>query len=202
MVPCSFRAYSGQMRWDSLFDDLEAQFASERLRSGEAEISERARIELSQLDLGDRLRGAVEHRLSITLVSGERIAGVLGHLGKDWLVLLEGARQWLVPWASVSFYEGLGRAAQKPARGVGGSLGLASVLRGLARNRAEVAVHVAAGADRVFEGVIDRVGTDHFDIAVTRGEARRAGTVASVVTVRFGALAAVRTAGGQDFQAR
>ncbi|MFI2563213.1 hypothetical protein [Paenarthrobacter sp. NPDC018779] len=167
----------------------------------EAEITERARVELAQLALGDRLRGAVGHELVLVLVSGERIAGVLGHLGKDWLVISQGTRQWLVPWWSVSFLEGLGRLVRKPSPGVGGSLVMASALRGLARNRAEVAVHVASAGQvsRVFEGVIDRVGSDHLDVAVTRGEARRAGAVVSVVTVPFAALVAVRSLGGQDY---
>ncbi|MFJ4168445.1 hypothetical protein ACIPY3_02935 [Paenarthrobacter sp. NPDC089714] len=180
---------------------MEAQFSGERTRVQEAEISERARVEVAQIALGDRLRGAIGHELVLVLRGGGRVAGVLGHVGKDWLLMSQGARQWLLPWWSVSFLEGLGRLVRKPSPGVGGSLGMAGALRGLARNRAGVAVHVASAgqAGRVFEGVIDRVGPDHLDVAVTRGEARRAGAVVSVVTVPFTALAAVCSLGGQDY---
>ena len=189
------------MRWDSLFDDLEAQFSEEGTRAQEAEISERARVELAQLTLGDRLRGVIGHELVLVLASGDRLAGVLGRLGKDWLVLAQGHRQWLVPWGSVCFIEGLGRLARKTSPGGGGGPGLASALRGLARGRMEVAVHVASTgqASRVLVGVIDRAGQDYVDVAVTRGEARRAGAVASVITVPFGALAAVCSTARQDF---
>jgi hypothetical protein len=48
-------------------------------------------------------------------------------------------------------------------------------------------------------GVIDRVGTDHFDLAVTMpGEVRRSGNVVSVATVPFQSLAALRSLRGQD----
>ncbi|BAS17203.1 hypothetical protein AHiyo8_55060 [Arthrobacter sp. Hiyo8] len=49
-------------------------------------------------------------------------------------------------------------------------------------------------------GVIDRVGKDHFDLAVMLpGEVRRSGNVVSVATIPFQSLAALRSLRGQDF---
>ncbi|MEV7604665.1 hypothetical protein AB0N65_04415 [Paenarthrobacter sp. NPDC089322] len=182
------------MRWDSLFDDLEAQFFSERALQRESEISERARVELAGLSVGDRLRGVGDAEFGVVLAVGLRLRGPVIHVGRDFLVILEGGfRQWLIPYASVTYYEGLGRVARAPRSPMEGSLTLASASRGLARDRAEVSVHVAgAGADaQSLLGVIDRVGRDHLDLAITRGEARRAGKVAAVATIPFTSLAAI-----------
>jgi hypothetical protein len=63
----------------------------------------------------------------------------------------------------------------------------------LARDRAEVSVHLAPAGEggKVLEGVIDGVGRDFLDVAVTRGEARRRGAVAVVASVPFSSLVAV-----------
>ncbi|MEJ1113868.1 hypothetical protein WBN73_05375 [Paenarthrobacter sp. CCNWLY172] len=188
------------MRWDSLFDDLEAQFSAERALEAESEITERARMELAGIELGDRLRGATGSGLKLFLADGNIIHGVLGRVGAGWLVLPEGSRQWLVPLAAVLTFQGLGRLALKPVSTVRQLPGIASVLRALARDRSAVVVHLStrAGGGVKVNGVIDRVGRDHFDIAVVRdGEVRRAGNVASVMTVPFSAVAALCSAGGE-----
>lgn len=187
------------MRWDSLFEDLEAQFSAERALVTESEISERARVELAGIDLGDRLRGAAGAQIGMVLRAGNSVRGTLSHVGGDWLVVTEGGRQWLVPYASVSYFDGLGRLARKPTSRLQSPLGLATALRGLSRDRADVTVHMASGAtaDHRLHGVIDRVGRDHFDLADTRGEARRPGAVSAVMTIPFASLAALSSASGQ-----
>lgn len=80
-------------------------------------------------------------------------------------------------------------------------LGLASALRGLARDRADLSVFLIGGAEGMpgLSGVIDRVGRDYFDLAVTRpGEARRATNVSQVATVPFSALGALRSLRGAE----
>lgn len=189
------------MRWDSLFGDLEAQFSAERALETESEIADRARVELAGIELCDRLRGAAGAEIKIVLVDGNIIRGRLSHVGSEWLVLSEGMRQWFVPYFSVLSYQGLGRMALKPASRVQQSLGIASALRALSRDRSEVAVHLTArtGDGSKLHGVMDRVGRDHFDLAVIpHGEVRRAGNVAAVVTVPFSSLAALCSAGSAD----
>lgn len=190
------------MRWDALFEDIEAQFAAEHLLGLESEVSERARVEIAGIGVADRLRGAVGQRIDVILRSGTLVSGALSHVGSEWLILNEGRHQWLVPVAAVLTYQGLGRQARAGQSKVAQRLGLASALRMLARDRAELAVHliVVSPEERAMCGVIDRVGKDHFDLAVTMpGEVRRSGSVVSVATVPFQSLAALRSLRGQDF---
>lgn len=189
------------MRWDALFGDMEAQLASERLLGLESEISERARVELAGIDVSDRLRGAIGQKIDVKLRSGTQVSGTLSHVGCESLVLDEGLHQWLVPVAAASMYQGLGRQARSGQSTASLRLGLASALRMLARDRAELAVHLleSARGEATMRGVIDRVGKDHFDLAVTLpGEVRRSGKVVSVATIPFQSLAALRSLRGQD----
>ncbi|MDR6988993.1 hypothetical protein J2Y66_003501 [Paenarthrobacter nitroguajacolicus] len=189
------------MRWDSLFDDLEAQFSAERALEVETEITERARVELAAIELGDRLRGAAGADIKVFLTDGSIIHGLLRHAGGDWLALSEGSREYLVPLAAVLSFQGLGRLALKPAVRMRLPLGIASALRALSRDRSELEVHLNAqtGQGYKLQGVIDRVGRDHFDLAVVpHGEVRRERNVASVMTIPFTALVALCSLGSQD----
>jgi len=198
--PAVVPAYADGMRWDALFEDLEAQLAAEQRLAMESEISERARVEMAGIALIDRLRGGLGGELAVQLSSGMRISGVLAHVGGEWIVLNEAPQQWLVPYSAVVSYQGAGRRVLQDS-GVRARLGLASALRGLARDRADVTVHLTMGMlpERALFGVIDRVGKDHFDVAATAaGEARRHANVSSVVTVPFASLAALRSLRGQE----
>lgn len=193
------RAYAGAMRWDALFEDMEAQLAAGQQLGLESEISERVRVEHAAIELADRLRGAVGTPITVQLRSAMQVHGVLTHAASEWLVLQEGVHQWLLPYASVTCYQGLGRLAVAEPSRVTRTLGLASALRGLSRDRQELTVHLFAGGPDLStrSGVIDRVGRDYFDLAVTMpGEARRAGSVSMVTAVPFRALAALRSARG------
>ena len=72
-------------------------------------------------------------------------------------------------------------------------LGLGHALRALARDRAAVTVTSDAG---VLAGTIDRVGTDHLDLAEhAPGEPRRPAAVRGVVAIAFAGIVAVRSTG-------
>jgi hypothetical protein len=175
---------------------MEAQLAASDRQGLEAEVSERARVEVAGVSVADRLRGAKGHKLALVLKGGLRVRGVLVHVGSQWIVVDEGRHQWLVPHDSVVFYEGLGRLAFGEGSNIQKRLGLASALRGLARDRADLTVYFSGGTlpDHALSGVIDRVGTDHFDLAVTiPGEPRRAGNVAAVTTIPFAVMVALRS---------
>lgn len=195
-------AYADAMRWDALFEDMEAQLASERLLGLESEISERARVEMAGIEVSDRLHGAIGQKIDVKLRSGTQVSGTLSHVGSESLVLDDGRHQWLVPVTAALAYQGLGRQVRAGRSKASQRLGLASALRMLARDRAELAVHLLelARDERTMRGVIDRVGKDHFDLAVMLpGEVRRSGNVVSVATVPFQSLAALRSLRGQDF---
>ncbi|MET3808927.1 hypothetical protein [Arthrobacter sp. UYEF3] len=195
------RAYAGAMRWDALFADLEAQLAAGERLDLDVEIDERARMDAAAVELADRLRGSVGLRVGVHLGSGTIYEGTLSHAGSQWLVLDEERHQVLIPYASAVRYGGLSRLAVGAGPSVRQRLGLASALRGLARDRASLAVMVWRGAaeEAVLHGVIDRVGRDFLDLAVTRpGEERRPSNVSGVATIPFGALVALRSVRGAE----
>lgn len=188
--------YAGAMRWDSLFNDMESQFAESERLALDAEINERTRAEMVTAELADRLRGSLRCRLAAHLDCGEVFRGALSHAGADALVLDEEQRQVLIPYASVMWYEGLGRMTVAEPSQVRRGIGLAHALRGLARDRAELSVTLrgqGSGPVRL-TGVIDRVGKDHLDLAVyTPGESRRSRQVNQVSVIPFASLAAIRS---------
>jgi hypothetical protein len=194
------RAYAVAMRWNALFQDLELQLAEAGVLGLESEIAERSRADTAAIALDDRLRGSLGCRIGIHLSAGPVFAGTLSHAGSESLVIDEAAHQVLIPYSAVGHYTGLGRFAAGEASPVRRRLGLASALRGLARDRAELTVLMAGRSPDVqLSGVIDRVGRDFFDLAMTLpGEARRAGRVAGVATVPFRALGALRSRRGGE----
>lgn len=183
------------MRWDALFGDLEAQLWADERLSLEAEISERARVEAAAVGLSDRLRGSKGQHITVGLVTGAVIEGTLVHAGAEALVVNEGRNQVLVPYAAACRYGGLGRLAQAERSAVQKTLGMASSLRALARDRSELAVSLLKhDGQAVVHGVMDRVGKDYFDLAIVpRGEARRRDSVSQLWTIPFASLAAIRS---------
>jgi hypothetical protein len=189
------------MRWDALFDDMEAQLASANRLELEAEIAERSRADVAGVELADRLRGSRGLRVGVHLTPGSFFDGTLTYVGAESLVLSDPYHQVLIPYAAVSRYQGLGRVALAEPSSVRRKLGLASALRGLARDRANLSVFLigAGQAAAGLSGVIDRVGRDYFDLAFTRpGEPRRARNVSEVATVPFCALAALKSLRGAE----
>jgi hypothetical protein len=188
------------MRWNALFEDMEAQLAAGERLDFDAEVAERARADAAAVELADRLRGSLGLRIGIHLGSGTRLEGVLSHVGSQSLLLDEPRHQVLVPQSSAVRYSGLSRLAVTEQSPVRRRLGLASSLRALARDRASLTVLVAQGpAESMLHGVIDRVGRDFLDLAVTQaGEDRRAANVRETATIPFAALAGLRSSRGAD----
>ena len=190
-------AYADAMRWDALFDDLETQMAAGYRLDLDAEITERTRAEEAAVELADRLRGSLGRLIVVQLASGSTFEGTLSHAGSQALVLDEPRHQVMVPYASAVHYLGLSRLAVAESSRVRQRLGLASALRGLARDRAGLAVLMSGGltGETTLFGVIDRVGRDYLDLAVTGdGEERRAANVRQLATIPFAALAGIRSA--------
>lgn len=188
-------AYAVAMRWDALFEDLEAQLAANERLNLDAEIAERARVDAAGVELADRLRGSLGLGIRVHLASGSVVEGNLCHAGSEALVLNEPGHQVLIPYASVLRYAGLARLAVAEPSRVRQRLGLASALRALARDRVALAVLVSRGpGETTLHGVIDRVGRDFLDLAITHdAEDRRPLNVRQVATIPFGALASLRS---------
>jgi hypothetical protein len=182
------------MRWQRLFDDLEAQFGADQRAEREADLAGLTRAERGQVALADRLRPHLGAVLTWRLdpaagVDGPLQATVLD-LGADWVLIaaLTGTirRQLLVPVRSVSWIGGLSAAARPDGSQVARRMTLNVVLRGLSRDRAPVRVWTHAGQ---LTGTIDRVGSDHLDLAVHDLDLpRRASAVREVRCVPLGAV--------------
>lgn len=181
------------MRWDDLFADLEAQAAALAVAERAGEIEERTRIELGGIGLGDRLSAAVGTPVQVQ-VSGLALSGTLDRVGTDWLLVDEGAgREALVPLRAVLTVAGLGRSAAVPGSqgAVHARLTLRSALRGVARDRSPLRLHLVDGS--AVDTTLDRVGADFVDVALhAPGELRRRDAVRGVRTVPIAAIAAAR----------
>ncbi|MGG5173665.1 hypothetical protein ACQQCD_01410 [Pseudarthrobacter sp. J1763] len=184
------------MRWDALFEDLENQLAASAQLDLEAEISERARVDASAVELIDRLRAHAGHRISIALRGGAKISGKLSHVGRDWLVMDAGVHEYLVTYPAIITYQGLGRASSSTVTKSWARISLASALRTIGRDRAEVQVQLLDGREesQTLRGVLDRVAADHVDLAVLApGEVRRSASLEAVVTLPLSSVAVVQS---------
>ncbi|MGH8835959.1 MAG: hypothetical protein ACRDWG_13345 [Actinomycetes bacterium] len=189
------------MRWEDLFADLTAEF--EALESAElaAEVSDRTRRELARIRLEDRLRAAEGGAVAVTvqaLDGGHTVSGRLLDVGPDWMLVerADAPIEVLVPLSAVGTVIGLSSGASEPGSEghVQARLGLAHVLRGVARDRAAVCLAIRGGGP-MLTGTIDRVGADYLDLAEhAPDEPRRAGSVRAKRTVPFAAILFVQRA--------
>jgi hypothetical protein len=185
------------VRWDALFDDLEAQLEAEEAAEFAGELADRARREAALIRLIDRLRPALGHPVRVGGRGGGEIAGRLLAVGPDWLLLEEtAAREVVVPLAAVNWVSGLGAASRPPGSGgqVAARLDLRYVLRGLARDRSLLRITFVDGG--ALSGTADRVGADFVEVAeLPPGELRRRSALLGVRTVPLAGIAAVRRVG-------
>src|SRR5688500_2321457 len=155
----------GPVRWQELFEDLEAQYDAAQAAELAGEVAERTRREVALLRLVDRLRAAAGAELAVTVPGTGVLRGRLLDAGVDWLLLDEGSgREALIPLAAVLGVTGAGSRSAAPDDGpVAKRLDLRWALRGLARSRAGVALGLLDGS--VVSGTLDRVAADHLDLA-------------------------------------
>ncbi|MFT4122655.1 MAG: hypothetical protein QM635_02370 [Microbacteriaceae bacterium] len=173
------------MRWDELFDDLESQL-ERGLEAEQTDLrAQEERLRIARLGLRDRLvalRGAAEP-VRLELVDGRLLPLRIVAIGKDWVSgdVRDGStagRQAIVPLSAVAavLLDGdrlrASLAARRGEEPLAARLGLAFVLRDLARRRAGLDV-VQRGGDLVSHGTIDRVGCDHLDLALHEAAAPR-----------------------------
>lgn len=181
------------VRWELLFADLEAQADAAERAAFEGDVADRGRAERAALHLVDRLRAHVGTVVALRLVGGDRAVGRLADVGVDW-VLMDESGSLLVPLAAVSGVEGLSRRAAPDGSALARRVRLTVVLRGLSRDRSAVRVRLTDGA--TLTGTIDRVGADHFDLALhAADELRRAGAVRGVCVVPVAAVVSLRSTG-------
>jgi hypothetical protein len=119
---------------------------------------------------------------------------MLVRVGSDWLLIDEGGgRELVLATAHLIGLRGLGRYSAVPeSEGVVESrLGLRHVLRGIARDRSPVRVHLMDGS--TVDATIDRVGADFIEVARhDAGEMRRRQDVRDVELIPIAAIGGVR----------
>ena len=188
------------MRWEQLFNDLDAQFDDLADEQMMAELADRQRVAVGAVSMGQRIAGALDRTIRVRTTVGLAVTGRLRKVGPDWLLLEEGVgREALLAIAAVTQVEGLSTSSGPPIGGVELRLDLRFVLRGLARDRSPVGVVVRGGAGdptglySESTGTIDRIGADFLELAVhAPWEPRRAASVRSVVLVPLVAVVLVR----------
>lgn len=181
------------MRWENLFADLDAQMAEMEAAELAAEVADRTRREVATFRLSDRLRPAFGHLVGVSTLGGT-VSGRIRGIGVDWVLIGEDyGLESLIPLDAITGISGLGALTAAPGSEgkVAAKLNLGYALRGVARDRAPVAVTFK---DRsVVTGTIDRVGADFFEMAEHgAGEIRRRSDVLGIRTVPFAGIAFVR----------
>ncbi len=160
------------MRWERLFEDLEAQLAATQAQQARLDVVELVRAERASTRLADRLRGSIglSLRVQVGPLPGEPdavVAGDLVDMGADWLLLAQRASdRALVPLAALQAVGGLAPYAAPEETSAVARLGLPHALRALSRDRVEVAVSTQS---RTLVGRLDRVGADHVDVTPPTG---------------------------------
>ena len=160
------------MRWERLFEDLEAQLAAAQAQEARVGLVELVRAERATTHLADRLRASVglSLRIQVGFLPGEPdavVAGDLVDMGADWLLLTErAAGRALVPLVAVQAVGGLAPYAAPEEGSVRARLALPHALRALSQDRVEVAVSTES---RTLVGRLDRVGADHVDVTPAAG---------------------------------
>lgn len=177
------------MRWERLFDDLDAQLASEALRERSAEVADRTRYERAQVDVQARLLGSVGGPPVTLRLAARSLVGTVREVGPDWVLLHTADVSCLIPTAAVCTISGLAPGVVLPSA-VARRFGLGSALRGISRDRS--VVDLAAGGMRL-TGTIDVVGADHVELAEHPPDLpRRARNVRAVHVVPFWAIESVQ----------
>ena len=194
------------MRWESLFDDLEAQLRSDETRELAAEVADRTRRERAQVGLNERFAAAVDRVVVEIRVAGVGLVrGLVTGSGPDWVLLehrsepaltvvtVSGGgrveRPVLVAIGAIRAVAGLGGAELTGAVAKGFRIG--SALRAVSRDRAVVDVVDIDGS--VVTGTIDGVGQDYVEVAEHSADLpRRAENVLAVRAIPFAGIAVVR----------
>lgn len=184
------------MRWERLFDDLEAQ-ANAFARAGRsAEIADRARIEVGRLQLAERLCANLGAELRLCVAGGVSVAGRLQATGADWMLLVDTLGvECLVVTTHLHSVVGLGRWAGDPEATAGGAVraGTGELLRALSTDRGVITMHLVDGSS--MSGTIERVGADFVDVTLSAPGEPRGAPAARTAVVHRAAVAMIRRHG-------
>ena len=117
------------MRWDELFDDLEARLVEEDRRDLEAEVADRTRRERALLGLQDRLSANQGGRpITVRVTGAGTVVGRVTGVGADWVLVAERPQQpVLIAFAAIRTITGAS-ARSEQVGAVAKAFGLGSAL--------------------------------------------------------------------------
>ncbi len=148
----------------------------------QTEVQDLTRSERAGIELAARLVSAKGLPISLTLIDGETVRGVLVDAAAQWLLLGETGPQTLVPVRAIALVSGLPPRTTELTE-VEKRLGIGHALRALARDRARVIVDTVGGSTA---GLVGMVGADFMEVSTTVGAS---------VAVPIAAITRVRPAG-------
>lgn len=179
---------SGPDRFDALLAGIEAEAEAADAAALDADIAEVERAARAESRLLDRLRA--QRQLSLEVVGGGMVSGLVAMVGRDVVVLAADDGDWAVPIWGIAAVVNLGEGTDTP-RTVTERLGLASVARSWARQREVVRILRVAAAP--LDGTIDAVGADYLNLAEhDPGEPRHPDAVRRQVVIPLGGVSAIR----------
>jgi len=122
------------MRWEQLFDDLEARFDDLADAEMMAELADRQRVAAGAISMVERIAGAIGRPIRFRTTAGLTVTGNLQKVGPDWVLVHEApGRETVVALAATTMIEGLSAATGPALKGVELRLNLRHAMRGLAR---------------------------------------------------------------------
>lgn len=153
------------MRWDSLFDDLEAQLAEQGRAQLRDEIAENTRIERATAELSGSLSRFHGCELSVKLAGHTEIRARLGPCAEDYFCLETDLSQWVIRYQAV---ESIALpAATKPAAASstqGRAIRFSAVIRGMLRDRSRCQIYGIHGL-LIAEGTLGQAAKDFLVIS-------------------------------------
>lgn len=180
------------MRWNDLFADLETQLEFGQWQTVEQDAAELTRGMWAELTLMDRLRASLGQWVRVILQDGRTQPLYVQTVGPTWIGGRDESGAVLIGRDSFLAVEANLRRAVVPSRPLQAGPSMAAIYRALARRREATQV-VGRSGGVIAEGTIDRVGQDHFDVALhARDEFRRSSVVHGVRVIPFDAILMVR----------
>lgn len=189
--PC----HDGPVRWEQLFEDLDARWEDLARRERAAEIAEHTRAERGGVTLAHRMAADLGRPLRLRISGAGWLEGELRDVGQDWLLIQPaaraGGREVLVAHGAVAAVTGLSGRAEVREGAASRRFDLRTALRVVSRDRATVRVQDREGEE--LTGTVDAVLADHLDLTRHADhEPRRAGSLRGRVSIPHALLAVVR----------
>lgn len=154
------------MRWDSLFNDLEAQLEEQEHAQLREEIAENTRIERATAELLPTLFGCHGLEMTLRLAGGTEVRAQLGPCANDYICMENARSQWVIRRPAIQSIALPARSRPAPGHSTESRTApFATVVRGLLRDRARCSIYGLHGAE-LATGTLMQVAKDFVRIAV------------------------------------